>query len=210
MEVTAMHTSFALLPIVSRILVSLGWVGFFILFFVMKTRPAQERATKREGGSVLGIALQMVAFTAVWILQRPLPSASTPLSPVEITLDVLAPVLSVASGWMGISAVRTLGKQWSYAARLVEDHSLVTEGPYQWVRHPIYSAMMGKLIAVNFAFGHWLGLVVALPFYIAGTMIRIRYEEKLLREAFGPQFDDYARRVPAFIPFLGGVSAGRA
>jgi len=31
-------------------------------------------------------------------------------------------------------------------------------------------------------------------------MVRIRAEERLLREAFGAEFDDYAHRVPAFIP----------
>jgi len=39
-------------------------------------------------------------------------------------------------------------------------------------------------------------------FFLIGNQIRIRAEEKLLRETFGSQFDDYARRVPAFFPRL--------
>jgi protein-S-isoprenylcysteine O-methyltransferase Ste14 len=200
-----MVSQLAVLPLASRALVALGWVGFFAFFFVKKKPPGEERVEKRASASRLGIGLQMVAFALVWMIQRPCPRAGTPLGPIEITLDVLAPLISIASAWIGISAVRTLGRQWSYTAQLVEKHQLVTGGPYRWVRHPIYTAMFGKLIATNFAFGHWLGLLLAGSVFVLGTMIRIRSEERLLREAFGAEFDAYARRVPAFIPMLGGA-----
>jgi protein-S-isoprenylcysteine O-methyltransferase Ste14 len=195
----------ATLPVVSRLLVTLGWVAFFAFFFVKKRPSGPERVEKREAISRAGIALQMVAFFFVWMLQRPIPHAGTPLPTYEVVLDVLAPIVSVLSGVMGVSAVRTLGKEWSYEARLVEGHRLVTAGPYRIVRHPIYTAMFGKLLATNFAFGHWLGLLVAGTLFVIGTTIRIRAEEKLLREAFGGEYADYARRVPAFIPLLRGV-----
>lgn len=188
------------LPLVSRILVAVGYLGFFVVF-VFKKKP-QEREAKREPASIAGIALQVVAFALVWRIQRPFPAAGVPLGAGEIALDVLAPVLSIVSMWLGFSALRTLGRQWSYAARLVEDHKLVTEGPYRLVRHPIYTAMFGKLLATNFAFGHWVGLLAAGTVFVIGTEIRIRSEEKLLRGAFGAEYEDYARRVKAFIPFV--------
>jgi len=191
---------FATLPLVSRFLVAVGYFGFFVVF-VFKKKP-QEREAKRERASIAGIVLQFVAFFLVWILQRNTPPAGVPLGAAEIALDVLAPVLSIVSMLLGFSALRTLGRQWSYAARLVEDHKLVTEGPYRLVRHPIYTAMFGMLLATNFAFGHWIGLIAAETAFVIGTVIRIQSEEKLLREAFGPQYEDYARRVKAFIPFV--------
>jgi protein-S-isoprenylcysteine O-methyltransferase Ste14 len=189
------------LALVSRTLVAVGYVGFFVLFF-MKAKPAREGETKRAPASNLGIVLQMVGFALVWMLQRRPPPAGVPLSAAEITLDVLAPILSACSAWIGLSAVRTLGRQWSYTARLVQDHRLVTEGPYGLVRHPIYTAMLGKFLATNFAFGHWIGLPVAGTIFVLGTLIRIRSEERLLRDAFGPEYESYARRVRTFIPFV--------
>src|SRR5439155_20527400 len=106
--------------------------GFIV---VKKKPPGPEQVEKREPASVFGIAVQMLGFALVWMLQRPLPRAGAPLGPVEVTLDVLAPVLSFGSGWLGISAVRTLGRQCSYAARLLQDHQLVNTGPYRLVRH---------------------------------------------------------------------------
>jgi protein-S-isoprenylcysteine O-methyltransferase Ste14 len=43
------------------------------------------------------------------------------------------------------------------------------------------------------------------PLFIAGTLIRVRAEEHLLRERFGPEYDAFARRVPALIPRLRGA-----
>jgi protein-S-isoprenylcysteine O-methyltransferase Ste14 len=193
-------TDAALLPLVSRLLVAAGWVWFFIAFVFR--RESGGAGNRRERISSLGIALQMVAFALVWMLQRPLPAAGARLDALEIARDVLAPVLGFASIGIGLAAVRTLGKEWSYEARLIEGHRLVTDGPYRFVRHPIYTAMLGKLVASNFAFGAWLGLLIAGGVFVVGTLIRIRAEEKLLREAFGAAYEDYARRVPAFVPGL--------
>ena len=97
-----------------------------------------------------------------------------------------------------MSAVRTLGKQWAIAARLVEGHKLITEGPYGWVRNPIYTGML--LLATGLAVSRWIALPAAIALFGMGTVIRVRSEEKLLREAFGEEFEQYTRRVPAVLP----------
>ncbi|MGI9088170.1 MAG: methyltransferase family protein [Chthoniobacterales bacterium] len=59
-----------------------------------------------------------------------------------------------ASVWLVLAAVRTLGKNWSLAARVTTDHELIETGPYARVRHPIYTGMLGMLIADGLVFGH--------------------------------------------------------
>ena len=90
-------------------------------------------------------------------------------------------VLAAGSVWLCISAIRTLGQQWSLAARVVEGHKLVTQGPYSFVRNPIYSGMLGMLLATGLAVSHWLGLLAALVLFSLGTAIRVRSEAALLR-----------------------------
>jgi protein-S-isoprenylcysteine O-methyltransferase Ste14 len=60
--------------------------------------------------------------------------------------------------------------------------------------------MLGMLIATGLAVSHGIVLVAAIVVFAIGTWIRVRIEERLLRETFGPQFEEYARRVPAVIP----------
>ena len=98
------------------------------------------------------------------------------------------------------AAVRVLGKQWSLQARVLEDHKLVREGPYRFVRHPIYTGMLGMIMAAGLAWSRWIGFLIALILFTIGTAIRVRSEEKLLREQFGAAFDDYKRSVPGVVP----------
>ncbi len=104
---------------------------------------------------------------------------------------------------------RALGRQWSIQARIVEEHALITEGPYRLVRHPIYTGMLGMLVATGLAVSHWIGLAAAVPVFCFGTWIRTRAEERLLRETFVSAYDRYARDVPALVPRVRPVR-GRA
>ena len=115
---------------------------------------------------------------------------------------LIAIVAAVGSIILIMAAVNTLGKEFSVTARLVEGHKLATSGVYSYVRHPIYTGMLGMLLATGIAYSNWVALVAALVMFLIGTMIRLRSEEKLLREAFGQKFDDYAQRVSAIVPGL--------
>jgi len=108
----------------------------------------------------------------------------------------------MGSVWFVSTAIRTLGKQWSLAARVLEGHKLVTEGPYRIVRNPIYTGMFGMLLATGLAISHWIALLIAIVVFAVGTVIRVQSEEKLLREVFGAEFEAYKHRVPAVLPFL--------
>jgi protein-S-isoprenylcysteine O-methyltransferase Ste14 len=119
----------------------------------------------------------------------------------ELALAAAAIFLACTSCFFCLQAVRTLGKQWTYEARVIEGHELITQGPYAVVRNPIYLGMFGLMVATGLAYTTWWALLAAVIIFLTGNRIRIRSEEKLLRETFGLQFDEYASRVPAFFPF---------
>jgi protein-S-isoprenylcysteine O-methyltransferase Ste14 len=179
-----------------------AWFAFGILFFARKKAPAAPES-KRERTAILGIVLQGASYGIAWSVHRPFFSPIVALSKAfEIGLGVFTMLVAGGSVWFVSSAIKTLGKQWSLAARLIEGHKLITEGPYRLVRNPIYTGMFGMLLATGLAVSHWLGLLIAIIVYAVGTVVRVRSEEKLLRGAFGAEFDSYARRVPAVVPFV--------
>jgi protein-S-isoprenylcysteine O-methyltransferase Ste14 len=47
---------------------------------------------------------------------------------------------------------------------------------------------------------HWIATIVAIVIFVIGLLIRVRSEEKLLRAAFGQEFEEYAKRVSAVLP----------
>jgi protein-S-isoprenylcysteine O-methyltransferase Ste14 len=188
-------------PTLAFVLMALSWLTFVITFFFHK-KPPSPPDKKRDPSSIIGIVLQGVSYGIVWSIRRTWFTPMFPNRSVEIGLAVLTMVLAVWSVWFCSAAIRTLGEQWSLAARVVEGHKLVTKGPYSIVRNPIYTGMFGMLLATGLAVSHWIGLVIAIVIFAIGTFIRVRSEERLLREMFGPEFDAYARKVPAVIPFL--------
>jgi protein-S-isoprenylcysteine O-methyltransferase Ste14 len=87
-------------------------------------------------------------------------------------------------------------------AGLNADHELVTWGPYRLVRHPIYTSMLLLLLATGSLVTPWPLLLASLVSFLIGTEIRVRVEDRLLAERFGEQFQQYQRRVAAYIPLL--------
>jgi protein-S-isoprenylcysteine O-methyltransferase Ste14 len=202
-----MRIVFRTMPVVSNIIpetvfffVLLSWFAFMLVFFIWKKPPKAEE-TKRDNASFWGILLQACGFFVTWFVVRQYftPIVRMPKA-VEFIVAVLTIALAASSVWICATAARTLGKQWTYVARVVEGHKLITEGPYRWVRNPIYTGMLGMMLATNLAVSRWWAVPIALAFFLTGNQIRIRSEEKLLREAFGAEFEDYASRVPAIVP----------
>jgi protein-S-isoprenylcysteine O-methyltransferase Ste14 len=176
-------------------------VGFAAIF-VFQRKRSHGKTKVVDRASITGVVLQTMAFLIVWTVGRAPYVSILPLGLwFEFVVAVLTIALVIASLWMMSAAVRALGKHWSLQARVLEGHALVREGPYRFVRHPIYTGMLGMLIAAGLVHSHWSGFLLAVALYAIGTAIRVRSEEKLLREQFGAGYDDYARNVPAVIPF---------
>jgi protein-S-isoprenylcysteine O-methyltransferase Ste14 len=182
--------------------VLLCWIVFAGIF-LFRERPPKAPEAKRDRFALFGIFLQMCGYFLVWF-QRParpfLPPVAALAGIPGIVFCVFTVAIAASSVWLIQFAIRTLGKQWAMSARLVEGHKLVTEGPYAWIRNPIYTGLLGMMIATGLATEHWLGTTVAVPIFVIGLVIRVRSEEKLLRTAFGEEFEDYAQRVPAVLP----------
>lgn len=181
------------------ILVSLAWI-VFALVFLLRKKPTEVQEAKRAPVSSLGIFLQSISFALIWLLGRMQWWPFPPSFAGELVLAIVAVTLAFASSVFCLLAVRTLGKQWTYRARVIEGHELVATGPYAVVRNPIYLGMFGMILATGLVYSRWWNFLAAVVLFLIGNRIRIRAEEKLLRETFGSQFDDYARRVPAFLP----------
>ena len=181
--------------------VYVGWFVFVVIFLLLRRR-SRDKTRKADPASFGSIILQAVGLGAAG-MSRP---KFAPFLPVDwraqYLFAALVLLLVIASLWFIGAAVRTLGKQWSLQARVLETHELIRRGPYGVVRHPIYTGLFGMLIAASLAHGRWIGLLIGSAIYLAGTLMRIRIEERLLREQFGGAYDDYARDVPAFIPGL--------
>lgn len=183
-----------------RVAVVAAWLCFAAIF-VLRRRPVASAERTRDPMGSVGLLLQGVGFGIVGGIRRPstVPLLDTSF-PVLVALAVLDVAIAAASVALTFWSVRHLGRQWALAARLVEGHQLVTGGPYRHVRNPIYTGMLGMLVATGLAVSRPLGLLLGVLVFGAGTVIRVRAEERLLRTAFGETWEAWARRTPALLP----------
>jgi protein-S-isoprenylcysteine O-methyltransferase Ste14 len=119
--------------------------------------------------------------------------------------------LPVWTGWIG-TVVFTgailllwrshadLARNWSATLKIRSEHTLVTNGVYRYIRHPMYAAHLLWAIAQGLMLNNWLAgwalLVAFLPFYL----VRAPKEERMMLEHFGEEYRDYMSRTGGLIP----------
>ena len=175
---------------------ALCWIAWTLAFVKPHKQAAKQKEVASAPASKWGIFLVMLSFAFTWAYVRPVGFEKS--GPALIASMFLGPP-SVVLAW---AATRHLGKQWRYKAALSEDHELIQTGPYRWLRHPIYTSMLGMLLATGAAWTWWPMFVAALAAFLAGTEIRIRAEDGLLAERFPESFAHYRSRVRGYIPLV--------
>lgn len=109
-------------------------------------------------------------------------------------------VLSAVGIGLAIGARACLGLGWAVPASNNERLELITNGPYAWVRHPIYG---GFLIAMlGSAIGQSVLWLLPLIVYGPGFILSARREEKLLLGQLPERYRDYMRRTKMLVPFF--------
>ena len=163
-------------------------LAFFTMLIVMySARLPAKRADRRPGVvavSLLGtFAILGAGYLPAWHH-----------GPVAILVSDVLIVLGMAYAVWGLAYLRR-----SFSI-IPEARRLVTGGPYSLSRNPLYFgeglASIGVMLPV-FALGHLMLLLI----FIASQLLRIRWEERILTEAFPEEYPSYLRRVPMLVPF---------
>lgn len=94
----------------------------------------------------------------------------------------------------------TLGKNLSIVVQVKDDHTLVTDGPYAWIRHPIYTATI--LFAIGLVLVSANALVTFCAVTAASLLLstRIFEEERLMTVRFGDGYRQYMHRTGRLLP----------
>jgi protein-S-isoprenylcysteine O-methyltransferase Ste14 len=189
----------------ARIILLIGF-GLFVpigVCFRLRSQTDERLDRLQEGWFILiGLRLLALVFMAGLVAFLIDPSymawASFPLPGWARWLGV---VLGVATPALVIWTFRTLGHNLTDTVVTRRDATLVTNGPYRWVRHPFYLAFAIGVIANT--------LVTANAFLaIFGTaaflmiVARTSIEERKLIERFGDSYRDYMQHTGRFLPRL--------
>lgn len=183
-------------PMVRLVLLLGVWVVWAMALLALR-KVRLEKPVQVNPRARWGIFLEMTGY-ALMCCHGPEQWASD----MEAWRAIAGAVTALISIFIFWSAVASLGKQWRFDAGLNKEHELVQSGAYRIVRHPIYASMFGMLIAAGFLTGTMPGWPIAIVLFIAGTEIRVRVEDGLLRDRFGQRFIEWQKKKAAYLPFV--------
>jgi methyltransferase len=101
-------------------------------------------------------------------------------------------------------AIASLGESWNVRVIVVPGAPPRRSGPYRWVRHPNYIAVIVELLCIPLVHGAWISAIVFSALNALVLRVRIRDEERALGDRWQREF----AQVPRFIPH-GGASFTR-
>jgi protein-S-isoprenylcysteine O-methyltransferase Ste14 len=183
----------------SNTLIIVLWVIWLIVwtaaaFFVKRTQH------KEPLGAILYERVPVVMGFLLLVLPRWLPLALTHRVISEGPALALGALALVMAGMLFAYWARVhLGRNWSGEVMVKVGHTLITSGPYRWVRHPIYGGMTLALVGTALATGAPYGFIGS-ALILFGFLIRLRLEEALMRETFPDEYDRYSRHTARLIP----------
>jgi protein-S-isoprenylcysteine O-methyltransferase Ste14 len=144
----------------------------------------------------------LAVFTLIGLLNAYLPAYTDRKELWTIdanTIRWLGVVLFAAGGAVRIWPVFVLGHRFSGLVAIQPGHTLVTSGPYRFIRHPSYLGLLVNSLGWSLAFRSGVGILLT-SFLIPLLIARIRAEEKLLRSEFGNEYNAYCAHTSRLIP----------
>ena len=175
-----------------------------VMVIIRAPHGQRSRGVKvvRSRRGTLEIALLTVAWVAffvplVWVVAPIFAFADYPLRPAPLLAGVVALALGL---WLFARSHTDLGTNWSITLEVREKHQLITEGIYQHIRHPMYSALLVYSIGQALVVPNW----IAGPSYGVAMVLLIAFrlgrEERMMTEEFGTQYETYMMRTKRLLP----------
>ena len=182
--------------------------GFVILMPIgiwhrLKSRTGEKLDRRQEGLfnlitlRLLGVAAQL-GVIAYLINPSFMSWASVPLPAWLRLVGVLPAGLAIP---LFLWTLRTLKRNLTDTVVTRKEHTLVTTGPYRWVRHPFYIAAALAVLGTSLLTANWFFFVTGLT-AVALLAIRTRKEEENLIARFGDDYRNYMKRTGRFTPRL--------
>lgn len=109
--------------------------------------------------------------------------------------------LFTAGGILRLYPVFVLGRRFSRLVAIQEGHTLVTTGIYGRIRNPSYLGLLINMLGWALVFRSGVGIVIC-GLTLVMLIARIGSEERLLREYFGAEFEEYCSRTKRLIPWV--------
>ena len=177
------------------------------LYFRIRSQATREKLDRKEEGVFILVALRLCALLAGAVFVAFLIDPSS-VSWSSLQLPHWLRWVGAALGLVAVPPLlfwtfHSLGRNLTDTVVTRKQHTLVTHGPYRWVRHPFYGVVLLWGLSMTLLTANWLIAVLGLA-AIAMLVRRTSIEEGKLNERFGDEYRSYAAKTGRFFPRLRG------
>ncbi len=181
-----------------------GWLTLLpiIVFHRVRSQMTGEKLDRRQEGALILLTLRpagiahMVGVVTYMVDPSRMAWSSMPL---PLWLRWAGVAVGAASGCLLVWTLVNLGKNLTDTVVTRKAHTLVTVGPYRWVRHPFYDAVALAVLANSLVAANWFLLATG-ALLMTMMVIRTRREEAHLLARFGDAYRSYMNRTGRFFP----------
>ncbi|HEY0236890.1 MAG TPA: protein-S-isoprenylcysteine O-methyltransferase [Afipia sp.] len=189
-------------PLVGKIIWVIGVVGWFAIRYPHDRRSRRTPKARREVGSreFVSLAISTLGLgiiPAIYVFTGAPQFADYPFHAIQAVAG--AAVFGFAL-WLFYRTHKDLGRNWSVTLEVRDEHKLVTNGVYNSVRHPMYSAFWLWGVAQAIVLPNWVAGLAGLVGFGTLFFLRVGHEEKMMADTFGEEYRAYMKRTARVIP----------
>jgi len=184
------------------------WVLGVVAWYLIR-RPYERRAKRvqvvshrRSLSEKVGLAAALLGLGIVpgFHVATGIPRAAD--YPARAWAVVIGAIAFVGAMWVFRRTHKALGRNWSITLEIRDRHELVSNGPYAFVRHPMYTSFLLMGIGQAFLLSNWVGGLAGLVGFAILFFLRVNEEERMMMETFGPQYRAYMEKTKRIIPYI--------
>lgn len=178
--------------------IAVCWGAFWLYWII--SALGSKRSTASHIRQFVGVRIGVIALAALLFGAFRTQRFEDRLAITNHVVLLLGFILLLIGLLLAVWARVYLGKNWGMPMTQKEDPELVTDGPYKYIRHPIYSGILlggvGTALASSL---FWLLIPIVFGVYFIYSAI---FEERLMMQQFPKVYPAYKRRTKMLIPFI--------
>jgi protein-S-isoprenylcysteine O-methyltransferase Ste14 len=180
------------------------------LYFRLRSQATHERLDRRQEGLFILATLRPLGASfwlglIAWMIDPGwLPWSAVSL-PIQLRWTGVGMIV-VATGLL-VWTFRSLGRNLTDTVVTRQQHTLVVNGPYRWIRHPLYDSAALLMLASSLIAANWFFFAIGIAVFCL-LVIRTRTEEEHLLARFGNSYRTYMDRTGRFLPRIGATPRG--
>lgn len=183
------------------VIIGMCWIVFWLYWIASAFTSKKDAPSSNVQVFVASrVGLLVLAFLVTVAFHQLPPSVTRHSLGISLPLQIVGLIIFLAGFYVTIWARRHLGKNWGMPMTEKLKPKLITTGPYQYIRHPIYTGMLlmiiGSAVDEN---AYWLIVFVVAIIYFSFCAV---IEEKNMHREFPKDYPLYKRQTKMLVPYV--------